>query len=117
YYIDGLAAHAESYLEILADMARNSKLDAAELEKEQEVIRREMAMYDDDPGSVVQELLQATAFRQHPLREPVIGHRAVFDQVRQPDLAAFYRRQYVPNNCFVVITGAIEPEAAFAAVE
>jgi zinc protease len=117
YYIDGLAAHAESYLEILADMARNSRLDAAELEKEQEVIRREMAMYDDDPGSVVQELLQATAFRSHPLREPVIGHRAVFDQVRQPDLAAFYRRHYVPNNCFVVITGAIEPEAAFAAVE
>ena len=117
YYIDGLAAHAEAYLEILADMARNSKLDAAELEKEQEVIRREMAMYDDDPGSVVQELLQATAFRQHPLREPVIGHRAVFDQVRQADLAAFYRRQYVPNNCFVVITGAIEPEAAFAAAE
>lgn len=117
YYIDGLAAHAEAYLEILADMARNSKLDAAELEKEQEVIRREMAMYDDDPGSVVQELLQATAFRQHPLREPVIGHRAVFDQVRQPDLAAFYRRHYVPNNCFVVLTGAIDPEAAFAAVE
>ncbi len=117
YYIDGLAAHAESYLEILADMARNSKLDAAELEKEQEVIRREMAMYDDDPGSVVQELLQATAFRQHPLREPVIGHRAVFDQVRQPDLAAFYRRHYVPNNCFVVLTGAIDPETAFAAVE
>lgn len=117
YYIDGLAAHAEDYLEILADMARHSKLDAADLEKEQEVIRREMAMYDDDPGSVVQDLLQSTAFRQHPLRQPVIGHRAVFDQVRQPDLAAFHRRQYVPNNCFVVITGAIDPQDALAAVE
>lgn len=117
YYIEGLAAHLEGYLEILADMVRHSKIDAGELEKEQDVIRREMAMCDDDAGHALQNLVQSTAFRVHPLRHPVIGHRAVFDQVRQPDLAAFYQRHYVPNNCFVVIAGAVSAQEAVAIAE
>lgn len=117
YWIDGLAEHAEGYLDILADMVRNSRFDAAELEKEQEVIRREMAMGNDDPSSALQHLVQATSFRQHPLRHPIIGHRAVFDQVSRDDVYGFVQRQYVPNNCFIVIAGAVDTEAIFAAVE
>jgi len=117
YWIDGLAENAEGYLEILADMVRHSKLDAAELEKEQDVIRREMAMDNDDPGSAVQHLVQATAFRTHPLRHPIIGHRAVFDQARRDDVAGFVGRHYVPNNCFIVIAGAVDAEQCFAAAE
>ncbi len=117
YWIDGLSDHTEGYLEILADMVQNSKLDAGELTKEQDVIRREMAMDNDDPGSVVQHLVQATAFRQHPLRHPIIGHREVFDQVSRDDVAGFVQRHYVPNNSFVVIAGAVNTEETFAAVE
>lgn len=117
YWIDGLSEHAEGYLEILADMVRHSKLDAAELAREQDVIRREMAMDNDDPGSALQHLVQATSFRTHPLRHPIIGHRAVFDQVSRDDVAGFVSRHYVPNNCFVVIAGAISAEEAFAAAE
>ncbi|HYF37159.1 MAG TPA: insulinase family protein, partial [Prosthecobacter sp.] len=117
YWIDGLAEHAEGYLEILGDMVRHSKIDAAELEKEQDVIRREMAMDNDDPGSAVQHLVQATAFRQHPLRHPIIGHRQVFDQVTREDVAGFVQRHYAPNNCFVVIAGAVKAQDCFAAAE
>lgn len=117
YWIDGLAEHTEGYLDILADMVRHSKIDAGELEKEQDVIRREMAMDNDDAGSVVQHLVQSTAFRQHPLKHPIIGHRAVFDQVSRDDVAGFVSRHYVPNNCFVVIAGAVNAEETFAAVQ
>lgn len=108
YWIDGLAEHAEAYLEILGDMVRNTRLDPDELAREQDVIRREMAMDHDDPDSTLHHLMQATAFRKHPLGHPIIGHREVFDQVAHADVAAFIARHYVPNNCFVVITGAID---------
>ena len=108
YWIDGLAEHTEGYLDILADMVRNTRLDPAELAREQDVIRREMAMDHDDPDSTLHHLMQATAFRKHPLGHPIIGHRAVFDQVSHADVAAFIARHYVPNNCFVVITGAFD---------
>lgn len=114
YWIDGLAENAGGYLEVLADMVRHSKFDAADLEKEQDVIRREMAMDNDDPDSVGQHLMQATAFRQHPLRHPIIGHRQVFDQVSREDVAGFVKRHYVPNNCFVVIAGAVDAAKCFA---
>lgn len=108
YWIDGLAAHAFDYLEVLADMVRHPRLDPDELAREQEVIRREMAMDDDDPDSALHHLMQATAFRRHPLRQPVIGHREVFDKVGHADVKTFVERHYVPNNCFVVIAGAID---------
>ena len=114
YWIDGLAEHAEGYLEILADMTMRSKLDAGELIREMDVIRREMAMDNDDPASAGMHLMQATAFRRHPLRQPIIGHREVFDQVRHADLVAFVKRHYSPNNCFLVIAGDIDRGAVLA---
>ncbi|MBX7207223.1 MAG: insulinase family protein [Verrucomicrobiaceae bacterium] len=117
YWIDGLSEQVDAYLDVLADMVMHSKLDADELAREMDVIRREMAMDNDDPNSAAQHLMQATAFRKHPLRHPVIGYREVFDQVAREDVEGFVRRHYAPNNCFVIITGAVEPQAAFAAVE
>jgi zinc protease len=107
YYIEGLAEHAGGYMEILADMVQHSRLDAEELKREKDVIRREMAMDSDDAGSAAQHLMQATAFKRHPLRHPIIGHRAVFDQISHADLLAFVKRHYAPNNCFLVVTGAV----------
>ena len=117
YWIDGLAEHLDSYLEVLADMTQRSRLDEEELAREMDVIRREMAMDDDDPDSAAQHLLQATAFRVHPLRQPVIGHREVFDQVTAADVRRFVRRHYAPDNCFVVITGDVDLVAGMAAAE
>lgn len=108
YWIDGLAEHTNGYLDILADMVRNSKLDGDELAREMDVIRREMAMGHDDPGDVTQHLLMDTVFRQHPLRHPIIGHREVFDQITRTDVADFVQRHYVPNNTFVVIAGDVD---------
>lgn len=116
YWIDGLAEHTEGYLDILADMVRNSKLDADELAREQDVIRREMAMDNDDPGSTIQHLLQATVFRRHPLRHPIIGHREVFDQITRADVAGFVQRHYVPNNAFIVIAGDVDTKGALESI-
>ncbi|MFO1485599.1 MAG: pitrilysin family protein [Verrucomicrobiaceae bacterium] len=116
YWIDGLAEHTEGYLDILADMIRHSKLDADELAREMDVIRREMAMGNDDPGDTIQHLLQATAFRQHPLRHPIIGHREVFDQITRADVSGFVQRNYVPNNAFIVIAGDVDTKATLDSV-
>ena len=117
YWIEGTADKVDDYLEILGDMVRNSLFAAEELTREQEVIRREFAMDNDDPHSVVQHLLQATAFRQHPLRHPIIGHLDVFNQVKRDDVVGFVRRHYVPNNCFVVVVGDVDAEATLQSLE
>ena len=117
YWIDGLAENLAGYIDILADMAIHSQFDPEDLAKEKDVIRREMAMDNDDPNSAGQHLMQATAFRRHPLRQPIIGHRQVFDQVQHQDVINFVRRHYAPNNCFLVIAGAVDTAAALAAAK
>ncbi|MCX6939058.1 MAG: pitrilysin family protein [Verrucomicrobia bacterium] len=117
YYIDLPAAHLEVAVDLLADMALHSTLPADEVARERDVILREIAMGDDDHDRRHWDALARTVFKQHPLREPVIGHRDVFSAVSREELLAYYRERYAPNNLVVVIAGDISAGAARASVE
>lgn len=116
YYIDIPAEHAAVAVDILADAVLHSTLPAGEVEKEKQVILREIAMGRDDPDSRLFESLFETAFRTHPYRHPIIGHRDVFAALTHADLESYYRTRYVPNNLVVVIAGGVDPAAMHAAV-
>ena len=111
YWIDAPARALSQALELLSDALMNSSLPAEELVKEQEVIRREFAMGFDDPDAVAGKQLFATAFNQHPLRHPVIGHLDIFNKLTRDDLAGYYRARYAPNNIFFVIVGDVNGDA------
>ena len=117
YYIDLPSEHAAVALDVLADAVLHSTLPAEEVIKEKDVILREIAMTRDDPDGRLWEALFATAFREHPYRHPIIGHRDVFSAVGREGLVAYYRARYVPENLVVVIVGDIDPAAIRAEVE
>ncbi len=116
YYIDLPSEHMEVAVDVLADAVLHSTLPADEAAKEKEVILREIAMTQDDPDGRLWETLFATAFREHPYRQPVIGHRDVFSALTHDDLVGYYKARYVPENLTVVIVGDIDPAAARAGV-
>ncbi len=117
YHVDLPAIHLEVAVDLLADMALRSTLPAGEVDREREVILREIAMGDDDHDRRHWDALARTVFRQHPLREPVIGHREVFSAVTRAELLAYYQDRYAPNNLVVVIAGDVSNAAARASVE
>lgn len=114
YYIDLPAEHAGFALDVLADAVLGSTLPADEVEREKAVILREIAMTRDDPDQRLGEMLFDTAFRTHPYRFPIIGHRELFETLGREDLVEYYRDRYVPNNLVVVVVGAVDPEAVKA---
>ncbi|HEX3729540.1 MAG TPA: pitrilysin family protein [Opitutaceae bacterium] len=116
YYIDLPSEHAGVAIDILADAVLHSRLPEDEAAKEKEVILREIAMTRDDPDNRIWEALFAAAFREHPYRQPIIGHRDVFAALTHADLAGYYRARYVPENLTVVVVGDIELAAIRAAV-
>ncbi len=116
YYLDLPSEHTALAIDLLADAVLHSALPADEAVKEQGVILREIAMTQDDPDNRLWDALFSTAFREHPYRQPIIGHRDVFAAVTPDDLAAYYRARYVPNNLVVVIVGDIDLAATRAAV-
>lgn len=116
YYIDVPAEHTAVAIDLLADATLHSTLPAGEVDKEREVILREIDMCLDDPDQRLSQALFETAFRTHPYRQPIIGHRDVFAACTRDDLLAYYRARYVPNNLVVVIAGAFDLAATRAAI-
>ncbi|HVT71894.1 MAG TPA: pitrilysin family protein [Lacunisphaera sp.] len=116
YYIDVPAEHTGVAIDLLADATLRSTLPAEEVAKEKDVILREIDMCLDDPDQRLAQALFETAFRTHPYRQPIIGHRDVFAANSREDLLAYYRARYVPNNLVLVIAGDFEPGATRAAI-
>ena len=116
YYIDLPSEHTAVAIDVLADAVLNSTLPADECTKERDVILREIAMTRDDPDNRLWDALFSTAFRDHPFRQPIIGHQEIFSAVTRDDLVGYYRARYVPNNLVVVIVGDIDVEKTRAAV-
>lgn len=117
YYIDLPSEHTGVALDLLGDAVLNSTLPADEVAKEKDVILREIAMTKDDPDNRLWDSLFSTAFREHPYRQPIIGHQDVFSAVTREDLHRYYKARYVPNNLVVVVVGDIDLAATRAAVE
>ncbi|MEO5959061.1 MAG: pitrilysin family protein [Opitutaceae bacterium] len=117
YYIDLPSEHTTVAIDVLADAVLHSNLPADEVAKEKDVILREIAMTKDDPDNRLWDALFSTVFREHPYRQPIIGHRDVFTAVTRDDLVGYYRARYVPNNLVVVIVGDIDPATIRSAVE
>src|SRR3954470_21427558 len=111
YYIDLPSEHTGVAIDLLADAVLHSTLPPEEVAKEKDVILREIAMTKDDPDNRLWDSLFSVAFREHPFRQPIIGHRDVFSAVTRDDLVGYYRARYVPNNLVVVIVGDIDPAA------
>ena len=112
YWINAPCEAAERVIDILSDIVHRATLPEEELEKEREVIRREMDMGEDDPSTVASRRLFELAFQVDPCRYPVIGHPDVFDRIGRDDLLAYYIERYSPGNIFFVLVGDIDPEWA-----
>ena len=110
YWIDSPTDGFETCLDVLCDVIGDAQLPEEEFDREQEVIRREFAMGDDNPDSVLSKLLFRTAFAEHPCRHPVIGHLEMFNRLTRDDLADYYKKRYSPDNMFIVISGDVDAE-------
>ena len=117
YYIDAPSQAFSQIVDVLSDIVLHSTLPEQEVERERDVILREIDMGLDDPDRQLSQALFRTAFKCHPYREPVIGHRALYEQVTRDELYAYYKSRYVPNNIVVSIVGAVTPEDCLREVE
>src|SRR5512142_1857435 len=89
-------------------MRLDSKFVPAEIVKEREVIKEEMAMYLDEPQHQVQELLNATLWPDHPLGRPITGTNQTLDAMGRERLLGHLRTNYVAAGTVVVAAGKVK---------
>lgn len=116
YHIDGPEEGLEDALEVLSEQVLAPQLLDADARTEREVILREIDMCADDHDGVLAESALAEAFRSHPLRHPVIGHRGSFAALTPDDLRAYHAARYAPENLVVAVAGSVPAGQALASV-
>ncbi|MEP4078481.1 M16 family metallopeptidase [Haloferula sp.] len=109
YYIDGPASGLTTFLDVLAAMVFHPHLPESEFEKEKDVIRREIDMGLDDPDDTNHRLLFNTAFNRDARRQPVIGHRHLFDAITYDDLRNYHATRYTPERACLCLAGDFDP--------
>jgi predicted Zn-dependent peptidase len=107
----------DELLDVLLDMLLDSTFDPAEIRKEREVIKEEIAMYLDEPQHQVQELLNATLWPAQPLGRPITGSGRTLDTMARPHLLGYLRGNYVAGNTVITAAGRLKHGQVVRAVE
>ncbi len=116
YYARVLDHDLPMAVDVVSDMVTASLLRSDDVEAERGVILEEIAMHEDDPADHVHDVFSSAALGDGPLGRPVLGTSASIDDLRQLQIAEYYRARYVPAATVIAVSGALDHDAALAAV-
>lgn len=106
-----LAIHIES------DRMRNSLLLKEDKESEMTVVRNEFERGENNPGSLLNKEIWATAYMAHPYHHNTIGWRSDIENMPIEVLRDFYNTYYWPDNATLTIIGDFEKDNVFDLVD
>ena len=112
-YTDWFPASAtEIIFDLESDRIANLSIDPKVVESERGVVLSERSTgLENSPWRNLSQSMQATAFQEHPYHWPVIGYEDDMKNWTQQDLEHYFKTYYAPNNCVVVISGAVKFDA------
>ncbi len=95
-----------------SDRMQNLVLEHDPVEVERGVVTNERReCVEDDVDGWLGEQLMAQAFTAHPYRWPTIGWMEDIRALALPEIRAFYRTWYAPNNATIVCVGDFDEDA------
>lgn len=112
-----LAADLELALSVISDLVFRPTLDAAELEREKDVIAQEIAEAYDTPDDHVFELAYGAAFADQPIGRPILGSNETLKDADRDRLEAWRARLYAPERMALSVSGAVSEDALLALAE
>ena len=108
-YTDWFPASAmETIFQLEGDRIRDLSIDPKMVESERGVVTSEKSTGpENSPTAELSELMYATAFTTHSYRWPVVGYFEDIKSWSKEDLETYFKTYYAPNNCVVVVSGAV----------
>lgn len=111
YYINISKENLPLAMEMEADRMNELTASDIDMEKEKQVIIEERRMrIDNNPDAVLAEQVNASLFRNHPYRLPVIGWQHEMDGLNKQDVMDFHKIWYHPNNAILIVSGDVAPQ-------
>lgn len=117
YSITALNEELSSAIEIISDMLQNSIFSKSEIEKERKVILSEIKTGKDDVEDYSFKKINEIAFKKSSLKYEIVGEEESVKSFSRKELVDYYKRYYVPNNCYISIVSPYEHEQILKIVE
>jgi len=107
YYITTLNKYFPKAVDLLADLVLNPIFNKKDIETERGVILQEIAMHEDDPWNVADELLYQGLYRKNPIRRKILGSAENIERFSRQDFIKIHQEWYAVNNLFLVVVGGM----------
>lgn len=107
----------ELALQIEADRMRNSLLLKEDKEAEMTVVRNEFERGENNPNSLLDKEIWASAYIAHPYHHSTIGWKSDIENAPIEVLKSFYNTYYWPDNATLTIIGDFKKENVFELIE
>lgn len=105
YFIKAGKDYNGQSLEILADIYKNSLLDADEIEREKQVIIEEYHKDLDTPTIYIWWVWENLLYGNQPAGWDVIGEEKIIRGLKRENFADYFFHQYVAANTAIVVAG------------
>jgi zinc protease len=112
----GLSEFAARLIDLVADVARNATIPEDEVAILKQQHMQQASQQKASPQFLANRTFRRELFGNHPYARTSETESSLQGMDRAK-LVAFHRDHYRPNNAFLLIVGAIEPESAIAAAE
>jgi zinc protease len=101
----------EVMFDLEGDRISSLSIDPKMVESERGVVLSERSTgLENSPWQLLTQSVQAQAFQEHPYHWPVIGYEDDMKNWKQADLERYFKTYYAPNNCVVVVSGAVKTD-------
>jgi predicted Zn-dependent peptidase len=107
YYVKCAAEHRDVALDVIADMLRNSRFDAEEIEREKGVIVEEMNMYFDTPRDFIGGVYEDLLYGDQPLGWDIIGRKETVRGATRETFMSYLDRWYKPSRMVLGLGGRV----------
>jgi predicted Zn-dependent peptidase len=111
YYARVSAQHLPLALDVLLDLVFQPTFPVDEIERERNVILEEIRMYEDQPSSVSQEMLNTLLWPDHALGRPLTGTVATVSDIKRKELLHFWDKHYQRGNITLCLAGKVEEQS------
>ena len=105
FFIKIISKRLDIALDILSDMVANPMFDKKVIEKEKQVILKEINMVNDDSRSYQWILFHKTLFDMHPAKYPTYGSIETVKSFDRNNVVGYYKSHYLPNNMIISVVG------------
>lgn len=92
-------------MELVNGVITRAEFIQEELDKEKDVVIREMDTIEDDPHRLLTNEFFKLSFQGHPYGEYVIGRKELFKGITREDIVEYYKSKYIPRNIVLVVAG------------